>query len=127
MATASLPLCGRPLRHVTCEKGVSPCGTGAHPSPISSTTPGAAARFAVDLRAGREIAATGGVELVKRGPLRVIAQVTGTQTHTVELLSTPSGLEWSCTCGDAKERSFCRHCVAAALENRWRSPGRRIA
>ena len=51
-----------------------------------------------DLRAGREIAATGGVDLVKRGPLRVIARVTGTrQTHTVELISTPSGLEWSCT------------------------------
>jgi uncharacterized Zn finger protein len=80
-----------------------------------------------DLRGGREIAATGGVHLVKRDPLRVIARVTGARTHTVELISTPSGLEWTCTCGDTKERSFCRHCVAAALENRWRSPGRRIA
>jgi uncharacterized Zn finger protein len=80
-----------------------------------------------DLRHGREIAATGGVEFVKRGPLRVIARVTGTQTRTVELISAPAGLEWSCTCLGTKQHTFCKHCVAAALETRWRSPGRRVA
>jgi uncharacterized Zn finger protein len=80
-----------------------------------------------DLRGGREIAATGGVEFVKRGPLRVIARVTGGQTRTVELTATPTGLEWSCSCLGEKQHSFCKHCVAAALENRWRSPARRIA
>lgn len=80
-----------------------------------------------DLRSGREIAATGGVEFVKHGPLRVVARVKGGQTRTVELLSAASGLEWSCTCLGTKKHSFCKHCVAAALETRWRSPGRRIA
>jgi uncharacterized Zn finger protein len=80
-----------------------------------------------DLRSGREIAATGGVDFVKRGPLRVIARVTGAQTRTVELTSTPSGLEWSCTCLGTKQHSFCKHCVATALQNRWRSPARRVA
>jgi uncharacterized Zn finger protein len=80
-----------------------------------------------DLRSGREIAATGGVEFVKFGPLRVIARVTGTQTQTVELLSVSSELEWSCSCLGTEQHSFCKHCVAAALETRWRSPGRRIA
>ena len=80
-----------------------------------------------DLRSGREIAATGGVEFVKHGPLRVIARVKGGQTRTVELLSGASGLEWSCSCADSRGHSFCKHCVAAALETRWRSPGRRIA
>lgn len=80
-----------------------------------------------DLRRGREIAATGGVDFIKRGPLRVIARVGGAQTRTVELISTPSGLEWSCSCLGTKRHVFCKHCVAAALENRWRSPARRIA
>jgi uncharacterized Zn finger protein len=80
-----------------------------------------------DLRSGREIAATGGVEFVKRGPLRVIARVKDSQTRTVELVSTAAGLEWSCSCLGIKGQSFCKHCVAAALETRWRSPGRRIA
>jgi uncharacterized Zn finger protein len=80
-----------------------------------------------DLRSGREIAATGGVEFVKRGPLRVVARVKGGQTRTVELLSGASGLEWSCSCLGSRKHSFCKHCVAAALETRWRSPSRRIA
>jgi uncharacterized Zn finger protein len=80
-----------------------------------------------DLRSGREIAATGGVEFVKRGPLRVVARVTGGQTRTVELVSSASGLEWSCSCLGTKKHSFCKHCVAAALETRWRAPDRRIA
>jgi len=46
-----------------------------------------------DLRRGREIAATGGVEFIKQGPLRVVARVTGTPSRTVELLSTSSGQE----------------------------------
>lgn len=80
-----------------------------------------------DLRRGREIAAIGGVEFVKFGPLRVIAHVTGTQRRTVALSSLSSGLEWSCSCLDATQHSFCKHCMATALETRWRSPGRRIA
>lgn len=80
-----------------------------------------------DLRRGREIAALGGVEFVKFGPLRVIAHVTGSQRRTVELTSLSSGLEWSCSCLGATQHSFCKHCVAAALETRWRSPARRIA
>jgi uncharacterized Zn finger protein len=80
-----------------------------------------------DLRYGREIAAIGGVEFVKRGQLRVIARVRDSQTRTVELVSAAAGLEWSCSCLGSKRHSFCKHCVAAALETRWRAPGRRIA
>ena len=80
-----------------------------------------------DLRSGREIAAIGGVEFVKFGPLRVIAHVTGTHRRTVQLTSLSSQLEWSCSCLGAKQHSFCKHCVAAALETRWRSGARRIA
>ena len=81
-----------------------------------------------NLRLGREIADRGDVELIEFGPLRVMARVGGTaasgQRRTVELVSTPNGLEWSCTC--TRNRSlFCKHCVATVLIAWQKAPKRR--
>jgi len=81
-----------------------------------------------NLRLGQEIADRGDVELIEFGALRVVAKVGGTaasgQRRTVELVSTPNGLEWSCTC--TRNRSlFCKHCVATALTAWQKAPMRR--
>ena len=71
-----------------------------------------------NLRLGRKIVDQGGVELAPSGPLRASAKVGGVaaagQRRTVELTSTASGLEWSCTC-TTRRYLFCKHCVATAL------------
>lgn len=81
-----------------------------------------------NLRLGRDIADRGGVELIELGPLRVVARVGGTaapgQRRTVELVSAPDGLAWSCTCTRNRDL-FCKHCVAAALVAWQKAPKRR--
>jgi hypothetical protein len=51
-----------------------------------------------NLRLGRAIAGQGGVEIVEFGTCRVTARVSNGQRRSVELNSTPQGLEWHCTC-----------------------------
>ena len=67
-----------------------------------------------NLRLGREIAASGGVELLELGPLRVVAKVAGGQRRTVELNAVGGRLTFSCTC-TSRADLFCKHCVAAAI------------
>jgi uncharacterized Zn finger protein len=80
-----------------------------------------------NLRLGREILDQGGVELTRLEPLHVSAKVGGVaaadQRRTVELISGPAGLAWSCTCTKRKDL-FCKHGVAAALAARRAAPPR---
>jgi uncharacterized Zn finger protein len=80
-----------------------------------------------NLRLGRDILDQGGVELTRFEPSHVSAKVGGVaaadQRRTVELISGPAGLEWSCTC-TRREDLFCKHCVAAALVARQKAPPR---
>lgn len=78
-----------------------------------------------NLRLGREIARSGGVEVVEFTPLLVIARVQpkGGQRRTVELRSEEKGLAWKCTC--TRRGLFCKHCVAAAIVTWEKAPGRR--
>lgn len=73
---------------------------------------------------GQEIAASGGVELVEFGPLRVEAKVKGDESRrTVNFQSTGDGLKWKCTCTNDPDL-FCQHCVAAAVATLDRSEER---
>ena len=78
-----------------------------------------------NLRLGEEIAKDEGVELVEFSPQLVTARVRprGGLRRTVELRSTEEGLTWRCTC--TRRGLFCKHCVAAALTTRKKSPARR--
>ena len=67
-----------------------------------------------NLRLGRAIAAEGGVEILDFGTCRVTARVSNGQRRTVELSSTPQGLQWRCTCSRRADL-FCKHCVAVAV------------
>ena len=67
-----------------------------------------------NLRLGRAIAAEGSVEILEFGTCRVTAHVSNGQRRSVELNSTPQGLEWRCTCTKRPDL-FCKHCVAAAV------------
>jgi uncharacterized Zn finger protein len=67
-----------------------------------------------NLKLGREIAGQGGVEIVEFGTCRVTARVSNGQRRSVELNSTPQGLEWRCTCTKRPDL-FCKHCVAVAV------------
>jgi hypothetical protein len=77
-----------------------------------------------NLRLGRKIVDHGGVELAWHGPLRASAKVgdlsAAAQRRIVELTSSASGLEWSCTCTTRRDL-FCEHCVATALVLRERA------
>jgi hypothetical protein len=73
-----------------------------------------------------------GVELAERvrmsafAPLRVAATVEGGETPAaVELIVGTSGLEWTCSTGDASPALICPHAVAVAVETWRRSPNRR--
>ena len=68
---------------------------------------------------GEEDVDAGRVILLVCGPRAVTALVGGKSLETVEMSSTPDGLQWSCTCSDDKQRQGCRHFVAVALET-WR-------
>ena len=69
---------------------------------------------------GVNLAANGSVHFVKAGPVGVTARVEDTEFYTVELLRTDDDkLSWSCTCQEAKNGTFCKHCVATGIET-WR-------
>ena len=74
-----------------------------------------------NLRLGREIAAAGGVEVVEFGTCRVTARVSNGQRRSVELSSTPQGLEWRCTCTKRPDL-FCKHCVVVAVATWGEAP-----
>lgn len=67
-----------------------------------------------NLRLGRDIAGQGGVEFLEFGTCRVAARVSNGQRRSVELSSTPQGLEWRCSC-TRQTGVFCKHCVAVAV------------
>lgn len=76
-----------------------------------------------NLRLGREIVKSHGVEFMELGPYLVVARVQpwGGVRRTTELRATEEGLAWKCTCTGT--RLFCKHCVAAALAAREKLPG----
>jgi uncharacterized Zn finger protein len=100
------------------------------PSVADLAEPEALAHLATpaNLRLGHEILNQGGVELIRFEPFRISAKVGGVsaadQRRTVELVSGPAGLKWSCTC-TKREDLFCKHCVATALVARRETPPRR--
>jgi len=57
----------------------------------------------------------GRVEIGKRGKSRVHAVVRGSMPYEVELRAGEEPA-WSCTCPVGEDGSFCKHCVAVALE-----------
>ena len=87
---------------------------------VADLDPEALARLATpaNLRRGQAIVEQKGVELTAFEPPRVTAKVGGVaaadQRRTVELVVSPAGLKWSCTCTKRADL-FCKHCVAAAL------------
>lgn len=79
-----------------------------------------------NFRLGREIAGSGGVELVESGPLRVVAEVTppGGVKRKVTLTSSGDELKWKCTC-TSRKHVFCKHCVAVGIVTRQNTPKQR--
>lgn len=57
----------------------------------------------------------GRVEIGDRNDGAVTAIVRGSMPHHVELRSNPE-VTWSCTCPVGEDGTFCKHCVAVALE-----------
>jgi len=75
---------------------------------------------------GVTLAANGSVHIVKAGPIGVTAHVDDTGSYTVELLRTNDDtLSWSCTCQEAQNGTFCKHCVATGIETWLQAPPRR--
>ena len=68
------------------------------------------------LRLGRELAASGAVQLLEVTPHLVRGKVGGaggSQLRTTELRVVNGALEWSCTC--TGKTLFCKHCAALAI------------
>lgn len=57
----------------------------------------------------------GRVEISKRSESTIVAVVRGSMPHEVKLRSTGKP-GWSCTCPVGEDGTFCKHCVAVALE-----------
>jgi uncharacterized Zn finger protein len=79
-----------------------------------------------NFRLGREIAESGGVEIVEFGPLKLVTEVTppGGVKRTVTLISSGQGLRWKCTC-TSRADLFCKHCVAAGIVTWNKAPRRK--
>jgi uncharacterized Zn finger protein len=73
---------------------------------------------ASNLRLGREIVKSHGVEFMEIGPDMAVARVQpeGGVSRTTELHFTEQRLAWKCTC--TSTRLFCKHCVALAITAR---------
>lgn len=67
-------------------------------------------------RYGQDIAKNGTITFDTVNAFHVVAKVAfrGGQTRTVDVLSTPKGLRFKCTCTSRKDL-FCNHCVAVGL------------
>ena len=73
------------------------------------------------LARGGELEREGAVQLVRFGPLVVIAEVDDAAA-CVHFQLVDGALRWCCTCDPGRDGAFCAHCVATA----W-SIGRRTA
>ncbi len=73
---------------------------------------------ASNLRLGREIVKSHGVEFIEIGSYEAVARVQpeGGVSRTTEVRLTEQGLAWKCTC--TRTRLFCKHCVALAITAR---------
>lgn len=69
-----------------------------------------------NLRYGQDIVKNGQVIFEKANAFHQVAKVSfrNGETRTVDLLSTPKGLRYKCTCTSRKDL-FCKHMVAAGL------------
>lgn len=69
-----------------------------------------------NFRYGQDIAENGTITYDMENAFHVIAHVVfrGGQARTVDVLSTPKGLRFKCTCTSRKDL-FCNHCVAVGL------------
>ncbi len=69
-----------------------------------------------NFRYGQDIAKNGIITYDMENAFHVVARVVfrGGQTRTVDVLSTPKGLRFKCTCTSRKDL-FCNHCVAVGL------------
>lgn len=69
-----------------------------------------------NFRLGKDIAKNGLVSFSQTDVLHMVARVEfrNSQTRTVDVLSTPKGIKWKCTCSSRKDL-FCQHCVAVGL------------
>jgi uncharacterized Zn finger protein len=68
------------------------------------------------LRYGKEIVKSGEINFIKENTFNLIATVKFRKSDpkTVELMSTPKGFRFKCSCSNKKD-NFCEHCVAASL------------
>ncbi len=66
-----------------------------------------------NFRYGQAIAEDGDVTVLDKNTFNIVAKVKHNQgeTRTVELMSTPKGFRFRCTCTSRKDL-FCKHCVA---------------
>ena len=69
-----------------------------------------------NLRYGKQMAQEDSVTFIKHNSHNIVAEVKhgNSEKRTVQLISTPKGLRWKCTCTSKKDL-FCNHCVAVAL------------
>lgn len=58
---------------------------------------------------------SGQVELLALGPDRVLAQVTGTEDYTTQLVGRGDVIGGECSCPAFDNQGFCKHMVAVAL------------
>lgn len=67
-------------------------------------------------RYGKQMAEDGEVTITKSNRFNLEATVKfgGHEARKVNIISTPKGLRWKCTCS-SKKGFFCQHCVAVAL------------
>jgi uncharacterized Zn finger protein len=75
-------------------------------------------------RAGEVLRESGRVRIVEFAPMRVTAAVDDGGIRSVELESTPGGLQASCSCGAPSADGLCPHAVATAIETWHRAPNR---
>ena len=69
-----------------------------------------------NFRYGQQIAKDGDVKVLKTNTYALVARVKHKdgQARTTELMSTPKGFRYRCTCTSRKDL-FCKHCVAVGL------------
>ncbi|HEV8601312.1 MAG TPA: hypothetical protein VGQ87_01800 [Patescibacteria group bacterium] len=71
-----------------------------------------------NFRYGKAIAEDGDVTVLKANTFNLVARVKhkNGEARTVELMSTPKGFRYRCTCTSRKDL-FCKHCVAVGLSS----------
>lgn len=71
-----------------------------------------------NFRYGQAIAEDGDVTVLGKNTFNIVAKVKhgNGEKRTVELMSTPKGFRYRCTCTSRKDL-FCKHCVAVGLSS----------